>query len=317
MSFRPLSFDVYCAGLAGLICLAGIGASEAQDMRPQSIEIVPARRTTINTNINQSQPAETKNFEDIFPGGTHPYPSARSTEEVPLIPPSQSAPSQREKDWLDRRRNWVFMTPEDMAPGKTAEETLGLKQYDQNGEEKKPTTVMERYFEHLYSSDQGATNQFSKPDSDPWNSETNSVIDVGRNENSSRTFASPFDTRPDPGVFQPVRPGNFSDTFGVNEDANMPSPESIRARQEQQAHMESFKQLWNLDQPAPVAASSLPAMGGPASGSSSLSGLPQVLTAASASANRSSAQAPVSYQPPPTSVRTAPPQPDFTAPHFH
>lgn len=255
MSFRLFSLNICRAGLAGVVCLACTGALRAGDKGPQNVEVVPLRGDAAETNVDQFQPAGTKDFKAMTPLVPHPFRFGTPAQGGTLPPPQPQVvlPSQRDQELLDRRRNWVFMTPEDMA-GSAAEKSLNG--YEKDGEEKKSVTVMQRYYQHLYDSDrQAATNQVGRIDADSWTRMTNSVGGDGM-----RSVDSPFNTTPDSGIFQPARANSFSSLFGSDNSATGQSQEDVRLQAEQQAHIENFKQLWNIDQPAatPVSAS-LPA----------------------------------------------------------
>jgi hypothetical protein len=246
MSFRPLNLDICRAGVAGLICLACAGLSRAQDMRPQPIEIVPLHGSVINTNIDDSRPIDAANLDGLSPRAPHPFRLPQNNGALPP-PPRTSAPSAQERDLLDRRQNWVFMTPEDAAGTDQQTDSGG---YEKDGTDKKPATALQRYFQRLYDSDRSTgTNQLGKIDSDSWTKITNSVTVGG-----APSGLGVLNTVSDPGIFEPARKDSFSDVFSGDTGAALPSPEAVRLKAEQEAHMDSFKQLWNIDQPTVAAA---------------------------------------------------------------
>jgi hypothetical protein len=162
----------------------------------------------------------------------------------------------------DLRKNWVFMTPDDMV-GEAESDLSGGFDKDKDGPDKKATSAMERYYQHLYDSDHAAaTNQGVKLDSDSWSKTTNSVVG-----DSARSSDGMFSTTSDSGFFQSSpRATTFSDVFGSSGDAAPSSAETIRLQQAQKEHMESFKQLWDIDQPAatpPAVSASLPKVNSP------------------------------------------------------
>jgi hypothetical protein len=272
MSFRPFSLDVSRGGLALFVFLACVGVSRAEDAAKRSIEIVPLRGTKMNTNANQFQPADTQNLTPLFPSVPHSFEQPAATVELP--PPRQQTvtPSAREREMMDRRKNWVFMTPEDFS-GESSAKDISNTGDDKDAHGNRPTSAMERYYQHLYDSERAtATNQFNKVDKDRWNAGTNSAGPGLQNSSGAGFVTSPFNTVPDAEVFRSARPNVFSDIFGSDTDTGTPSPESVRLKAEQKAHMDDFKELWNIGQPpaAPVSAS-VPSP----SGSSPVFGLPQ------------------------------------------
>jgi hypothetical protein len=128
----------------------------------------------------------------------------------------------------------------------------------------------------------------------------------------------PFNTISGSGVFQPARADNFPDVFSSGSDVSQPSPEAVRLQEEQKAHMDSFKQLWDIDQ-SPAAVVSAPSAA--PNVSSSVFGLSQnpqpalnpLISQSSALSGRPNT-APV--QPTVTSERNAvvPPHADFAPP---
>jgi hypothetical protein len=319
MSFRLSILDISRAGLVGLLCVASVALARGQGPQSQSIEIVPLTGTTPDTNLDHSQPGRTKNFENMGPRVPHSIRfETPSTDILPPPPRQNSTPTEHDKDLLDRRKNWVFMTTDDMM----GQAETDLSGSDRNDDNKKSTTAMERYFQHLDDAGRpAATNQFSRVDSDPWMRATNSLTTDG-----TRSSDSYFNTM-DPGTFRPDRASGFSDIFSSSSSSSggtgVPSPETVRLQQEQKQHLESFKQLWDIDQPAaptptasaatvPVPSSSGSVFGTPLN---SGSGQQPSLNAFNTSLGGLSGQAP---PPPPPTINSSrsvqPPHADFAPP---
>ena len=104
------------------------------------------------------KPFEFFNGEDSFGGISSP-------------PPTTGRPSalstKRARELLDRKKNWVFTTPEDLYGLPSAEERLNVPEYDANGELKKPKTSLERYFEREEKRHAGSATNRVKNDSLP------------------------------------------------------------------------------------------------------------------------------------------------------
>lgn len=86
------------------------------------------------------KPYEFFNAEDSFGAVSAPpvgnsRPSALSTK--------------RARELQDRKKNWVFNSPEDVYGLPTTEQMLNAPEYDANGEKKKPKTSLERYFDRM------------------------------------------------------------------------------------------------------------------------------------------------------------------------
>ena len=313
MSFRPsilkICRSVAFAGIVGLMLVAISRAGEP-------IEVVPSRGSTLETNVQQ--PTETKDFENMGPHAPHSFHLAAPTPTLTLPLPQQRAVplTEREKELLDLRKNWVFMTPEDMVGQAESDLSGGTMDKDKDGLDKKATTAMERYYQHLYDSDRaGTTNHISKPDSDSWSGATNTVVG-----DAAHSSGGLLGTPSDLGVFQPSHENTFSDVFGSGGNNGQPSPETIRSQEAQKEHMESFKQLWDIDQPvtppsAASAAASAPSSPSPVFGTPS-AGQPAINTF-NASLGGLSGQAPAAAPALPTitsSRAIAPPRATFAPP---
>jgi|GEM_PF-3856622 len=256
MSFRLSILNLRRASLTGLVCLAFAGALRAEDTGSQPIEIVPFHGTSMDTNFDQESASAPRTFELLSPQAPHPFQTTRPSASALPPPRPQPAPSQRDRELLDRRRNWVFMTPEEFAS------PAGKKDSDPKDENtgENSLTVMERYYQRLNDADRSAaTNRMNRPELSRLDTQTNLFTERLRNQDAAPFGPSPFNTTPDPGVFGAVRPNGFSsgpNSGGLRSDSvGMPSPEEIRQQAEQKAHLDSFKELWNINQPpAPVQA---------------------------------------------------------------
>ena len=268
MSFRPVSWDIWRGGLVLIVLLACSRSLRAEDTTSRSIEIVPIHGATINTNADPFRPADSQDLSS-FPNAPHSLQDNQPLTAMPLPPPPRpqvATPSQREREMLDRRKNWVFMTPEDLS-GQDEEKDITITREEQDVSGAKPGTAMQRYYQHLYDTDRAmATNQFSNVDSGNRNSTTNSLGTVSQNDGGTSFVTSPFNAVSENDAFRSARPTVFSDVFGSDTDSSTLSPEAVRLKAEQKSHMDDFKELWNIDQAstAPVSPST-PAMIGSSS----------------------------------------------------
>ena len=67
-------------------------------------------------------------------------------------------PSKKAKEMMERKRNWVFMDPDDAAEGPSMEEVFNVHEYDSDGQEKKSHSALERFYEKLDRKANGETN---------------------------------------------------------------------------------------------------------------------------------------------------------------
>ena len=270
----------------------------------------------MDTNFDQPSPEDTQTFKAWSPHAPRPPVQFQPPGVVmaPLPRPQPTADAQREKELQDRRRNWVFMTAEDFASPDGKKDGLGNDDKD-----KKSMTAMERYYQRLYDSDHAAaTNQFDRPEMDRLNARTNLVGGEVRNPDRGVFTEVPFSPTSEFDVFQPMRrSGGFADVFSSDTRDTMPTPETVRVEAEQKAHMESFKQLWNIDQPpaaAPVSSSaSTPVDSGPLFGLSS-PGVQSVNPLGSLDGGHSAQQSQTPAPAVPSPRISRPPHADFAAP---
>lgn len=327
MTFRARISDLRHAGVLGLVCLAGVCILRAGDDEGRLIEIVPPHNATINTNVNGALPESGSDVDKVLRRTTHPFNLLENAQEerpAPYKPPQARPLTQREQEWLERRKDWVFMTPEELMSDSTADEMLGIKDYDKDESDKKSSgTALERYYQHLLDSDHSAatiTNKFRDWVSDSPDKDTNSIAGLDQNQNdySQRPFDASFNLRPGQGFFQPNRADSFADTFSFNTQNTTQSEDAILAQKEQQEHLDAFKQIWNIDQPAASPLASSPAPISPAPVADSFTSVQPLFGAAAPSLNT-----PTSQQSSSSSQQTMSPQhdrnmlmahPDFTVP---
>ena len=247
VSFRPFNANIWRAALAGLVCLAFAGAARAGD-DGQRIEFVPFHNSSLDTNFDKPAQGDQqfKAWEPTAPDSVTPV---GRPNRMANMPRSQQNLSKKEQQLQDRRRNWVFATPEDESADKKEKSLLGLDNDDDN------MTAMERYYYRLEKSSRPvATNGMSALSPNSFGSQTNS-FGIGMRSTDPGSFGeTPFKaTAPDPGIFQQPGGNDISlNAFGNNSRPTL-SSEELRIQTEQKARRESFKQLWNIDQ-APAAA---------------------------------------------------------------
>jgi hypothetical protein len=316
VSFRLSNLNICRAGIAGFVCLAFVGACRGGE-GARNIEIVPLHGTAMDTNFDQSTPTDVEAIKAWSPHAPRTIQVPTSSKStLPRPQNTQNALSaERERELLDRRKNWVFMTPEDFASSDEKKDGVEKDRF-----EKKSSTAMERYYQRLNDAEQAAaTNQLNKLNSDRLNGQTNLLGGNLRPVDGGTFGDSPFSMAPDSGAFDSVRRIGSAGTFGSSDTATaMPTPEDVRLQAEQKAHMESFKQIWNIDQPAaapaPVATSvSAPVDSGPLFGMSSSGG--QSASPFSSLNGNAASQSFTPVQSPATPQRSArPPRADFATP---
>jgi hypothetical protein len=253
MSFRTLNSAWTVAGVI-LSTLVSSHGQQPPPRRGQPILFSEPRADTATSNLNEivTQKRSPKNLEqepqktlDIFsvgdPGANMIMPPLRQ-----LPPPNVN--SKRLKELLDKRKDRGFESPEDLVTGLTAEEIFKVPELDRDGQEKKKTTAMERYYQRLEREHLGNTNQMKGDD-----------LFGRQKQNDGRDDLTFFGTEKTPGVagnatapilkplfgddslsaFSPDmnKSGSFSESFGF---ANVESPATTRARE---TRLQDFREL--------------------------------------------------------------------------
>lgn len=178
-----------------------------------------------------------------------------------------AAQSKRAKELLERRRDWVFMTPEDLLGAPTVEEILKLPEYGPDSLQKKDLPAMERYYQSLLSKPTSKsepsltkeeewlnfaiepTRREIAPDSD---SEELNLPDGIREiaEAVRNAFES---TRSDPPASDPTPLSSFSDPFRL-----ATKPRSQEKLLEHQKLMDEYRTIVDPSWRPPAATRALP-----------------------------------------------------------
>lgn len=164
----------YLAAL-GLAAMASANAQQPASPQGSGIRFTEPEAPVTSTNLTQPgpkkptfggldrtvrKPFEFFNSEDSFSGVLAP-PPRRVT--LPALN------SRRAKELLDRQKNWVFNTPEEMYGIKSPEEMMNVREFGPDGEEKAPKNSFERYVERMEKARaQAATNQVASDSLPSW-----------------------------------------------------------------------------------------------------------------------------------------------------
>jgi hypothetical protein len=153
---------------------------------------------------------------------------------MPAVSPAEAL---RMQDLLDRRQNWMLLTPAEILGATTPEKILGIQEHDAAGRPKN-LTALERYTERQNQTPPVITNTDAFPTwnfSDKQPDTSNSISGgLGSPDNMASSLLNPA---PDNQTFaRPNENNNWSKLFGS------PSP-SPAVTMEQQANMDLFRQL--------------------------------------------------------------------------
>lgn len=186
MSFRLLSLKC-CLCLAALT-LAGRVVCQAQagdnppgramaSSEPKSHEITTNLHalTSKRDGLKELEEDLYKPFESFRPDS-----SLDGVMSPPTAPPAgQVFQSKRLQAMMERRRDWIFLSAEDLTKGPTAEEILGLPEYGPDGQDKRTLSPLEKYFLRTQPG-KGAKNTNQFVESESWSSDTGADQPEGR-----------------------------------------------------------------------------------------------------------------------------------------
>jgi hypothetical protein len=162
---------------AGIFALAGLGicsvrADDAKGKQPS--ESLAAKSSSISTNLPAAKPNQNglkqleqdlfKPFETIAPKGSLDggYVLQQSPESSAPPPAIQN---KRLKDLMERRRDWVFESPEEILDTATTHDAMNARENGKESSENSKLSPLERFYERLYNKDtKESTRKGSKRD---------------------------------------------------------------------------------------------------------------------------------------------------------
>jgi hypothetical protein len=256
MSFRlsslRIGFGLVAVAVGSLLlCTAQAGGKP----RGRSIDFSEPKSDEVTTNLHQltSKKDSLRQLEEDLYKPLQSFAPKSSLDGVaaPLVRPPAGPviQSKHAKELLERRKNWIFMSPEDLLAGPTVEDILKSPQYDSNGDAKKDLPAMERYYQRMAVKRANAGNfgqskddlyslQKSSNPRDQMASRDDSDLPQGVRESvlALKQMSQP-DTSADPfGQGEPR--ANLSDTFGLA--THPPSKEQVLAHKR---YMDDYQAL--------------------------------------------------------------------------
>lgn len=205
---------------------------------PESLDLGDVAQAPLQFNFNDSPLAA-------------PLPSV-----APMVSPAEAA---RAQDLLDRRNNWMLLTPAEILGKATPEKMMGIPERDAFGQRKYPT-ALERYTERQNQMLPAKTNALQMGYSSPaWNfpgDRGGASNSINGGWGNPENLANPlFNSTPDSqSLARQNENGGWSKLFG--QPAQPPAPDPA-----QLTDMDRFRQLLNPGSPA-TAPTATPALGG-------------------------------------------------------
>jgi hypothetical protein len=259
MSFRFSSLHI-CLAAATLV-LSGVLVGNAQTGRKERgrpIEFSLPKSDEVTTNLHEltNKKDSLKQLEEELYKPLDSFRPESSLDGVVVSPPrTPSAPpiqSKRVKELLERRKNWVFMSPEDLVSAPSVEDVLKAPQIGPDGQEKKELPAIERYYHRLSNKQAEPDNplQFKDKSEDlfgmPRKSDSRDervpqedlIIPSGVRESAQSLNKLVESDRSDGRFYRAAPHGDSSDIFGLGTQ-----PLSKEQMQEHKKFMDDYRSL--------------------------------------------------------------------------
>ncbi len=162
---RRLALQLSLSVCAFFVC-AACGPSFGGDAGGQPIEFSKPHTELVTTNLQETASkkiGDTLLRQRIRPDGPRRVEVLDSESGFaigrPLPPPTVGSQSQRKrlKEYMDRRRNWVFLYAEELGAGRETEDRLGLSEAGAAMGQKEGGSVIERFYQRLKQQNEAHT----------------------------------------------------------------------------------------------------------------------------------------------------------------
>jgi hypothetical protein len=159
MRVRPEILRLICplfAALAAACCVLPAPGRAADSPRGggRSIGFSEPRGGELSTNLNQltSRKDSLQQWEEEATRAIHlfkPQGSLDGEAPLPAPAPQPNVSAKRLRELMDKKKNQLWMSMEDLAPTTSEEDLLKVPQYTSDGREKKTVSAFERYYEKM------------------------------------------------------------------------------------------------------------------------------------------------------------------------
>jgi hypothetical protein len=212
-----------------LICSAWAGGRE----RGRPIEFSAPKSDEVTTNLHQltSKKDGLKQLEEDLYKPLESFAPKSSLDGVaarPVRPPARSViENKRVKDLLERRKNWIFMNPDELLNAPSLEEMLKTPRFSGDGEEKKDLPPIQSFYHRLANKHSGKEMPIPGRDEELFGSsaKTRDKEEASARDDSSLprgvkesadTLSKLFRPKDDEDSFsQSASRGTLEDTFGL------------------------------------------------------------------------------------------------------
>jgi len=253
-----------------ILALAGLAvgnALAADRERGRPIEFSSPKSDEVTTNLHQltSKKDSLRQLEEDLYKPLESFSVKGSLEGVaappPRVPSAPAVQSKRVKELLERRKNWGFMSPEDMFGVPTADEVLKTPQIGPNADAKKELPAFERYYHRLAKKRVGPANPLQSQDEsllepnrrpkgrEDETSADDSVLPAGVRESAqalSRLFEQGGSENP---FAQAAKRDDQSDAYGLAEN-----PLTKQQQLEHKKYMDDYRSILDPSWRPPTAA---------------------------------------------------------------
>jgi len=245
------------AGFA-LCAASGADAQSTVPRRGRAIEFSQPKSEAVSSNLNDmtvKKPA-IRSLDANFKKPFEVFGSGSSLDGVMMPPPGRpprpAVKSKQAREKEEKRKDWIFLAPEDYAPDLSAEEMLHVSDLNPEEMEKKKLTPLERYYLRLEKAQSTITNAVkagvphvagTKDDAGGDGSERDEGPLDATMKRAEHTLKGLSDGREEKPIADEKKEGSrsFAEFFGFVSDEK-PAPQPL-APQAQEARATDFKQL--------------------------------------------------------------------------
>lgn len=152
-------------GVLALAAMWGVDAGAQPRGRGPSINFSSPKNDTVSSNLNAFADPHRNTLKRLEDDLTQPLrmlntdPNAGAAGMLPRPPAGPVIQNKKVRELLDKKKNWVFATPEEQLLGASAEQLQASKLEGQEGDA--ASTAFERYYQNLTRDTGSATNRSS------------------------------------------------------------------------------------------------------------------------------------------------------------